>query len=474
MTGYYSNWNQLYTDARSRLYDKALDVWTWKIEDVSDADTPNINQLDIPIQANERVEIRIKSISEVGWPNAPIESDWCDVLAVDFPDDLTQVGNETSLILQEAQTEQVSTQIESKFNAKGLTTHLQQSYTVNDQYVAHTDTNLGTSFKDISGNIILLNAYLKTLTDRISSLEEIVSRAKGELIVKLLRNASEIKIDNGGTANVNVICEDYTYLFGGTTRTYYNFVYAADDYYLQFENISVSSQLGLLSYRKYVPNSYGDNRFYNLNYSNGSLACYVNAEDYLYAQQDNQFIWISDTSGSQAIYNSGVTFPSGLGKVLYSKLWNVGLSGRTSPDIYGSYTTIPVNIFSDLDWTGVTWVSDNDYQTDFPVTVHPYIENIQNYIYAEKDGVKLINGSTKFVLPIKIFFKLVAGNDNTVAFASNTSTSPYVTRKLRIFIEPESSSRAFEFEVVFKIFRNRTYNMRSSNTISTFGYPVVN
>ena len=465
ITGYFSNWNQFLTDARKRVYNKALDVWTWQIEDISDADTPNINQLDISIQQNEKVEVRIKSISEVGWPNAPLESDWSDVMSIEFPDDLSQVGNQNSFILQEAQNEQILIQIEGKLDSKGLSTHLQQSYYVNDLYVAHTDTNLSTSFRDSSGNVIMLNNLLKTLSDRITALEEIVLRAKGELVVKLLKNANETVIDNGGVVNVSIKCEDYLQndLVSGTTRTYYNNIYLAGDYSLQFENISNGNQLGLLSYRKYVPTVAGDNRFYNPTYASGSLACYINSNDELNIQQDNQFLWIEDTSGNQPIYSSGLTFSStGLGKVLYSNRWNVGLTGSTSGNTDGTYPSTSINLFKDINWTGVTWTPDIDYQTDFPVTVHPYIDNINNYIYSDKGGVKLIPASSKFTLPIKIFFKLSGGTNSTVTFASNISQSPSVTRKLRIFLEPENLSRPFEFEIIFKIYRNNTYSIRNT------------
>lgn len=462
VTGYFSNWNQYLSDARKRVYNKALDVWTWQVENVSDANTPNINQLDISIQQNERVEIRVKSISEVGWPNAPIESEWSEIMTIEFPDDLSQVGNENTIILQEAQNEQIYSQIENKFNSKGLTSHLQQSYYVNDLYVAHTDVNLSTSFKDASGNIIMLSDYLKTLTNRILALEDIVLRAKGELVVKLFRNTNEVIIDNGASVNINVRCEEYAELSGTSSRTYYNNIYSIEDYYLQFENISQGSQLGLLSYRSYVPRVPGDNRFYNTTYSNGSLAAYVDSDDNLNVQRDNQFIWISDTSGSQAIYNSGATFPQGLGKILYSKNYNVGLSGLTTPNESGSYDAMTVNVFNDINWSGVSWTADANYQTDFPVTVHPYIDNIQNFIYSDKGGVKLINQSTKFTIPIKIFFKLSGGTSESISFRTNISTSPFVTRKIRMFIEPENLNRPFEFEVIFKIFRNKTANTRTS------------
>jgi hypothetical protein len=469
VTGYFSNWNQFLSDARKRSYNKALDVWTWEMEDVSDANTPNINQLDISIQQGEKVEIRVKSISEVGWPGAPLESDWSDILSIEFPDDLSQVGGENSLILKEAQNEEIYTQLESKFNAKGLTTHLQQSYYINDLYVAHTDNNMGTSYKDNQGNIIMMNSYLKILTDRITQLEELVLRAKGELVVKLVKNSVEVIISNGAAVNVTVRVEDYAELSGGTSRTYYNRPYRCEDYYLQFENISTGSQLGLFSYRPYIPTVPGDNRFYNPTYSRG-LAAYVNSEDQLNAQVDNQFIWISDTSGTQTIYNSGKTAytPSTRGEILYSQNWNVGLSGATSgmTMVNGMYAD-PINIFDDILWTGVTWnTSDQNYQQNaslaFPVTIHPYIENIENYIYSEKDGVKLINSGNVFTLPIRIYFALSGGTD-VVTFPSNISSSPYVIRKLRIFMEPENLNRTFEFELIFKIFRNRTYTIRNSN-----------
>ena len=74
------------------------------------------------------------------------------------------------------------------------------------------------------------------------------------------------------------------------------------------------------------------------------------------------------------------------------------------------------------------------------------------------------------ITSIKIFYKLSGGTNQSMTFPSNTATSPYVNRKLRIFVEPENLSRPFEFEINFKIFRNRTYNMRTniSNSIRAY------
>ena len=119
-TGAFSNWNEFKTDARKRTFNPQTGEYTWEIEDVENADTPNINQLDIPIQANEKVEIRIKSISEVGWPESPVESDWSEVLTKEFPDDLNNVLNENEFILQEANKEDLKVRMQNELSAKGL------------------------------------------------------------------------------------------------------------------------------------------------------------------------------------------------------------------------------------------------------------------------------------------------------------------------------------------------------------------
>ena len=80
-----SKWVEMNTKPRERNYDKQTDTYFWSEEDLLNPDVPNSNQVDIPIQANERVEIRVKSISEVGWPNSPVESDWSESIFVDFP-----------------------------------------------------------------------------------------------------------------------------------------------------------------------------------------------------------------------------------------------------------------------------------------------------------------------------------------------------------------------------------------------------
>jgi hypothetical protein len=83
----FSNWTKFKTDARKRTQDPITKQWKWEIEDVASADTPNINQLEIDISPGEVVQIKIVGLSEVGWPEAPVESDFSNLIEIPFPDD---------------------------------------------------------------------------------------------------------------------------------------------------------------------------------------------------------------------------------------------------------------------------------------------------------------------------------------------------------------------------------------------------
>ena len=221
-----------------------------EIEDVSDADTPNINQLDIAINRTEKVEVRIRSISEVGYPDTELMSEWSNVIIVEFPDNLNDVLGENEFILKEATQEEIRVSFENELTSKGVIKHVSESFYVNEQYYGHTDKNLATSFKDEFGNTLSLFDYLKLMNDKISALEETVKRAKGELKVTLYKGTEETQITNGSIINVVINCEDYMESIGSSSlaKKFKNDVYMVNDYYLDFKNVAIENDLGLFSF----------------------------------------------------------------------------------------------------------------------------------------------------------------------------------------------------------------------------------
>jgi hypothetical protein len=342
-TGYFSNWNQLLSDLRKRTYDEATETWTWGIEDVSDADTPNINQLDIPIQAQEKVEIRVKAISEVGYPDSQILSDWSNILTVVFPDDLNNVLGENEFILQEAQQDNMTIEFEQTLQSRGINQHVSESFTINEQYVAHTDKSIQTIFKDDQGNPFDLQEYLQYLTNKISTLEEIIYSAKGILKISIFNGSDEVEIMNNSSMNIDINCQNYGNKISGTT--YDNKLYIIKDYYLKIENLSSSSLLNFLIKDDYTSGT-------TVRSGTTNSACLVDKDNRFIIQEQNQYIYFSDNAESLPLYLGDIPYdPSSVmpghylsdffgdtGRIpgLSGSFINKGSTGNASIDTYSA------------------------------------------------------------------------------------------------------------------------------------------
>lgn len=87
----FSNWNEVLSTTRKRVLTNN-DDYVWEELSIEDYfNNPNvikINQCDIPIHGfeNEKVVLRVKSISEAGYPTNPIESEWSNNIVFNITD----------------------------------------------------------------------------------------------------------------------------------------------------------------------------------------------------------------------------------------------------------------------------------------------------------------------------------------------------------------------------------------------------
>lgn len=472
-TASFSNWNEFKTDARKRTFDKGTGQYTWQIEDVAAADTPNINQLDIAIQANERVEIRVKSISEVGWPESAVESEWSEILTVSFPTDLNNVLNENDFILKEATKEDLKVKMNAELSAKGLDDHLADTIVVNSKTYHHDAEKILSGFKDANGVAMDLYEYLKKMEDRIKGLEEKIKRAKGELEVVVMRNNQEFVISNGSETTFTVECEDYLEPYKATGiptgRVFSNQVYVVKDFVVKVKNKSTDSPLGLLSDKNYTSNATAYN-------SNSPQVFWVNDHDELLTtdtsgqtrtQMNNQFLWsvnyssITSNSVNKLSENIGNNFKSkgsnSITNVLASNEYNVGYNETSILSFIGNNKSILDN----SKWldTNVTVSSTTKLLT----TIHPVVKDIDDIVETNSDKVYTLKPgeSSATIVPLNIYFKLNALDNNQnglnykyVDFNNAKETVKHI-KKVKFSLENESESKPFTFTIKFNINRNK-------------------
>lgn len=204
-TGFFSNWNEQKTDIRKRLFNDDTGFYEWEVEDVSDADTININQLDIPISKGEQVQIRVKAVSEAGWPVNPLESKWSDTLEIDFPEDV-QLEDETAATLREIAAEETRVRLQEDLSAQGLDLHLLSAFTSGDRYYAHQAHDVTSGFFTPEGKVIDLYEKLKAIDTELTTLRQLIETAKGFLSIFL--------IDSDGNVT-NIGANSTTQVFAG-------------------------------------------------------------------------------------------------------------------------------------------------------------------------------------------------------------------------------------------------------------------
>jgi len=483
-----SNWQEYKTETRKRNYDKSTGTYTWQVEDISNADTPNVNQLDIPIQANERVEIRVKSISEVGWPESPVESDWSTPVTIEFPEGLTTVMNENEFIMKEADKEDLRVSVTANLAARGLDDHLADQITVNGVTYFHNADAILSGFKDENGLNLDLFAYLQRLQTRIVSLEERIKRVKGELEVIVFRNSDQYIIKNGSELSFNIECEDYLDPFTGsgvpTGRVYSNDIYVIKDFLLKVRNKSVESPLGLLSNRVYASTSNSD--VYN---TSAPQVFWVNPQGELLVtelsgvsrtQADNQFIWcvnydkVDQSSLSRLGSNIGNSFvnnqSNSIVSVLGSEEYNLGYSENSLLAFVGSNNSL----FDTSKWVEKDTPTAAS-TTKLLTTIHPQVQSFTKIQETNSDKVKSISGGAEndIDVPINIFFKMnsldptqTSLNYNYINLNSNKVNVRHV-KKLKFLLENEAENRPFVFTLKFTLNRSKIIVKKALTNTST-------
>lgn len=203
-TGRFSNWNEIFTPMRRRV--KGSDgSYSWEKINTADPEQININQLDLPIQNGEQIEIQIKSISEAGFPTNPMESDWSNSVIIAFNDFPELQGDDVSEIVAQNRVDAAVANVVESFTGN-TNAHMSSSFYANDKYFAHNADSITSGFLSPEQTPITLYDKLYDLQNQITALTEQIERATATLEVKLVDGEDNTKVytlNEGGTTYIN-------------------------------------------------------------------------------------------------------------------------------------------------------------------------------------------------------------------------------------------------------------------------------
>ena len=196
-TGAFSNWVEVLTDIRKKVFDPNTGTYVWAPELTADADVPNINQLDIPITKGERVEIRIKSISEAGWPENPQVSDYSTAVVISFPADLT-VQSQASNVNNNL-TDAAVLAVQQDLQSRGVNGLLNKQFTYGSKIYYLDAASVASGFISTNGQPLDLFQKISELQDQLNSLQAVVEKAVGTMEVYIVFSDGSTKKMSGGS-----------------------------------------------------------------------------------------------------------------------------------------------------------------------------------------------------------------------------------------------------------------------------------
>jgi hypothetical protein len=184
-TASFSNWNQADTPTRERKRDSITGKYVWIATNIEDGQAVNFNQLDLPINLGENIEIRMKAVSEAGYPANPTESEWSEPILINFPEGLLDTTDVINLVNENSK-ETTYVKLVEELDSKGVYTHIADSFIANEKYYSHGSTNIASGFLSSEQTPISLFDKLIDLQKEIESLKEQLANEEGELLVSIV------------------------------------------------------------------------------------------------------------------------------------------------------------------------------------------------------------------------------------------------------------------------------------------------
>lgn len=402
----YSNWNELTLKKREKFYSLDSKAVEFVQEDPLNPEFVNINQIEIPISNDEAVEIRIKSISEVGYPTVTNKSQWSNSVIIPFPEEF---ANSSESIYTKLINDKSLTIFENELTKMGVYSHLSDSISSGEKVYKHNLENIATNYYTPENKQLSASQVVDELKQKIEKYESILTGQFSDPDV-------EIQDENGNPLST-VLNNDTVSLFAGNYKKIVDGKGGSKGeiltflYYISIKNLK-SSDVELISYvpglyENKLPKEEYTDYVYNKYEYDGYRKFYNVPVSYRGTVENDELIAGKSTT-SPFIELPGYHSSQVKGQILYSRNTDVSLSNELYVDVEEDNGMNIVKLdggtskekFIFKEFNGGEIVGDGNY-TDFCIHVdHPSLKipELQNSsLYDQKTFVPKSSISNKKV-----------------------------------------------------------------------------
>ena len=169
------DWNQYLIGKREKIarWDSVKKTIVYEYEgSVGDDNTAaGWRVFNIPIQQGETVDMRVRVVWDLGWPYVSVVSGWCDVMNVEFPDDLIKYAD-VKTIVSDNTSDAEDNVIRQELISSGVSAHVNDMIIDQNLTYFHRPSSIASGFYTAdSKRVISLEQKLREMSDSISMIE---------------------------------------------------------------------------------------------------------------------------------------------------------------------------------------------------------------------------------------------------------------------------------------------------------------
>lgn len=163
----FSSWVDLPTKTLNKVEDLSGKL-VWETPVMDSVDDININQCMVSIRDGESVEVRVRAVSEAGYPISPIKSEWSDIMRVDFPSDVS--NSAVSSIVSKNQNDLLSAEFNQILASAGLLSHISGQIKESEKTFFHAAKDIASGLYTAEQKNISLDTVIFDLKKSIDTL----------------------------------------------------------------------------------------------------------------------------------------------------------------------------------------------------------------------------------------------------------------------------------------------------------------
>lgn len=194
-----SPWNIL----QSKKLNKVVNIdgsFSWESPSLDSIEDININQCAITINEGESVEIKVRSISEAGYPISPMTSEWSNIIRYDFPQNL--IDDSLFTLVEQNVNDLSIAELTNILRQEGIIGHIAGQVVEAEKTYSHKAEDITSGFFTPEMKNIPLNVFLRNIR---SDMDIIMKKDSAEtLSISVLDfNGEEYPVLNNTTLELN-------------------------------------------------------------------------------------------------------------------------------------------------------------------------------------------------------------------------------------------------------------------------------